>query len=760
MIQLRLCYKKRSTLLLVLLLISVNSFSQSTHDYGFVKYVGVPVVHNKDSFLLYPWSGGMNNIQMASIDIDLDGIKDIVAFDVHGRRILPFINKADKEGEINYVYDPSYVHLFPEDINGFLQLIDFDGDGKEDIFTYENAGLKVYKNVSDTVLQFELFTEQITSKYYNSYINLFCTEGDYIVIKDIDGDGDVDVLAFWALGKYIDYHKNQSVEKYGHRDSLDFHLSERCWGYFSESEEGNTIYLNDYCDNDQSTKTHRHTGSTMLLLDENGSGLYDLLLGDMDYSNLVLLSNGGTKDSAHITEVDMHFPSYDVPIDIYSMPCPIFIDIDNDGLKDLVVSPLDLAYLKSENFNSVWWYKNFGTNEKPQFRLQTKSLFQDQMIDVGAGAYPVLYDIDNDDLLDLFIGNYGYFDTATFINGILKCYYTASIAYYKNTGTVNQPVFQLITDDFCNLRYYKYTSLLPTFSDINNDGKADMIVGLNDGTLLYLKNISTDDTLIFEEAVTNYQNIDIGDFAAPQLFDLDKDSLVDLIIGNKKGQLCYYKNTGTKNQAVFTKITDNLGDVDVRDYDESYFGYSVPCFIRTSQGETRLWVGAENGYVYYYDHIDNNLNAGFNLKDSMFYVFENMRYPIREGYRTAVACGFLTNEKYPDLIVGNFAGGLSFYKGITPPDTTIGIQVFNKIKESENVNIYPNPAAKAITVTTATFNMKQIEIVDITGKVIIKTLARGKHTDMDISGLHNSMYFIKITLENQLVITKKIIKND
>ena len=227
---------------------------------------------------------------MASIDIDLDGIKDIVAFDVHGRRILPFINKADKEGEINYVYDPSYVHLFPEDINGFLQLIDFDGDGKEDIFTYENAGLKVYKNVSDTVLQFELFTEQITSKYYNSYINLFCTEGDYIVIKDIDGDGDVDVLAFWALGKYIDYHKNQSVEKYGHRDSLDFHLSERCWGYFSESEEGNTIYLNDYCDNDQSTKTHRHTGSTMLLLDENGSGLYDLLLGDMDYSILFYLA--------------------------------------------------------------------------------------------------------------------------------------------------------------------------------------------------------------------------------------------------------------------------------------------------------------------------------------------------------------------------------------------------------------------------------------------------------------------------------------
>ena len=94
-----------------------------------------------------------------------------------------------------YVYQPQYAKYFPP-IRGFMQLIDFDGDGREDLFTYKNAGIQVYRNISDSILQFELFTDQIKSVYYQTPINLFCTEGDYLVIKDLDGDGDLDILAF------------------------------------------------------------------------------------------------------------------------------------------------------------------------------------------------------------------------------------------------------------------------------------------------------------------------------------------------------------------------------------------------------------------------------------------------------------------------------------------------------------------------------------------------------------------------------------
>jgi hypothetical protein len=73
-------------------------------------------------------------------------------------------------------------------MQGFMHLLDFDGEGKEDIFTYQTAGIKVYKNVSDTVLKFELFTEQILSTYYQNQnpVNLFCTDGDYVAVADMD----------------------------------------------------------------------------------------------------------------------------------------------------------------------------------------------------------------------------------------------------------------------------------------------------------------------------------------------------------------------------------------------------------------------------------------------------------------------------------------------------------------------------------------------------------------------------------------------
>jgi len=751
---------KKIVILILLLLLYLHSSMAQYHDYGFSRNYSLPVKNNQDSLFRYAWAGGMNSMQFASIDLNFDGKKDLVAFEVQGRRILPFLNKATNEGEINYVYAPEYIPLFPNDIYGFFQLIDFNGDGKEDIFTYKNGGLKVYQNISDTALKFKVFTEQIQSIYYETYINLFCTEGDYIVIKDMDGDGDVDILAFWSLGKYIDYHKNQSVEKYGNLQHLDFKLSERCWGYFSESGEGNEITLHDDCSSTKSEKQHRHTGSTMLLFDENGSGLYDLVLGDMDYPELVLLTNGGTKDSAHMVDVDMLFPSYNVPISLYSMPCPIFLDVDNDNIKDLVVSPLDLAFIKSENKESVWWYKNYGTNNHPDFRLQTKSFLQDQMLDFGSGAYPVLFDIDNDGLLDLFVGNYGYYDSSAFNNGILKCFYSSSISYFKNTGSKENPVFKLISNDLCQLKAENHLSLTPTFGDITGDGKADMIIGTSDGTLIYAENISTGDSLIFSKPTSLYQNIDVGEYAAPQLFDINKDGKIDLLIGNRTGKITYYQNTDNESHAVFAWQSDNFGNVDVRDYNESYFGYATPCFFRTPDDETRLFIGAENGYIMYYKNIDNNLNGTFNLIDTLFYVQNNKPYNIREGYKTSITYGMLNNDSFPDIIIGNYAGGLSYYQGSTPPHISIGIKSFSDNITANNLSVYPNPCKDILNLSHPELNILHIAIVDIYGKFIMSTYTNKTMETMDISSLKPGMYFIKITLENKQCINKKIIKNE
>ena len=402
-----------------LLVCAANRLSaQNFHDFGFKKDLSVPIYDSAGTVVPFAWAGGMNSCQFSQIDLNLDGIKDLMVFDRNGNRMLTFINHGTA-GSVDYEYAPQYQAAFPI-MSDWVRLIDYDGDGKEDIFTYTVGGMKVFRNISDSVLKFKLVTSLLTSYQYNGFINLYVSLADYPVIADIDGDGDLDILTFFSLGTYVQYHKNLSMEKYGNADSLTYKLTEMCWGHFKESPVSNQLILNDSCPYTCSQNSFqnnledapRHTGSTLLAMDANDDSVSDLLIGDVGYNGLMMLYNGGTKDSAWMVSQDTVFPSNSRKINLCSFPAADYVDIDNDGAKDLLVSPFDPALTNAENQHSVWLYKNTGTNSSPVFEFQTDNFLQSKMIDVGSGAYPVLFDYDGDGLQDLFIGNYGILDSS------------------------------------------------------------------------------------------------------------------------------------------------------------------------------------------------------------------------------------------------------------------------------------------------------------------------------------------------------------
>ena len=147
-----------------------------------------------------------------------------------------------------------------------------------------------------------------------------------------------------------------------------------------------------------------------------------------------------------------NFPPDDIPVNLFSMPAAYYGDIDHDKKKDLLVSPFDPNPVISENYNSVWFYKNMGDDQNGLFHLQKTAFLQEDMIDAGAGAYPVFFDYDGDGLQDLFIGNYGRYDTSFYDQYmILHTKHTGRVALFRNTGNASQPTFTLITDDFAGM---------------------------------------------------------------------------------------------------------------------------------------------------------------------------------------------------------------------------------------------------------------------------------------------------------------------
>tara|TARA_B100001248_G_scaffold262704_1_gene261207 strand:- start:49 stop:2226 length:2178 start_codon:yes stop_codon:yes gene_type:complete len=681
--------------------------------------------------------GGINSGQFSNIDLNLDGVMDLIVFDRSGNKLNPYINNNG-----NYIYAPKYRNNFPK-IHDWILMRDYNLDGKNDIFTYSSGGMAVYLNTSNNVdLEFTEVTQLVLSDYGSNFLNIYISPVDIPAISDIDYDGDLDVLTFSILGGFVEYHKNQSMELYGNCDSLIFEFSESCWGLFYEGL--NSYILN--CQNCQCPQVNsnyntkqKHAGSTILAIDIDNDNDKDLILGDISYNNLNILINGGDSQNAFMVNIDSIFPqnfNNTVAANIQGFPAGYYIDVTSDGIKDLIVTTN--SQNNSENYESCWLYENNGQNNEPNFNFIQNNFLQADMLDFGTSAFPVFYDYNNDGLEDLIIGNYGYHN----VNNDP----TSSLALLENTGSDSIPSFNLIDRDWLNISSINLNTSLnipalnlsPTFGDLDGDNNKDLILGDADGKLHLFTNIGNNN---FQLSNPNFQNIDIGQFAQPQLIDVNRDGLIDIIIGEQDGTINFLPNNGSSNNPIFDTIIENWGGIDV---DQSYIstGFSTP-FLYDSSGVYVLFVGSYSGNIYQFSNIENNIYGQFTELNS---TVSN----IWDGGKSALTLKDINNDNNPEMIVGNLAGGISYFSSDSIfNDTTI---LYNNNLNKNLFSIYPNPNQNKINISS-TLN-GEIKIYNLNGKIVKRKQKISEIETINISDLDKGIYLIKF-LQN----TKRFIIN-
>ena len=724
-------------------------------------------MNSNNDTLLYPFTGGMTSPQFSNIDLNNDGMNDLVVFDRatpvdYGHKLMTFIWDGTK-----MIYAPQYEAVFFE-FNNWVKFIDYNGDGKADIFTeisnekyqlldttqslYPNS-LRVFINKSDAKgnLKFKQINNQIrdTGGWWVDFGQIRpagqigFSKADINGVDDIDGDGDIDLIGYNGFDYSPHYYENWTINPqhipYNH-DSLVYIYRDDCWGYiqFDALSGKNKFKLRQSKDSLGSCvyqmypKQSLHAGSSTLFLDLNGDGIKDFLYGDVNYTTLIALYNDRLHNSRQhdsIGSQDLLFPSNTTPANFIYQPSAYYVDINNDGKKELLCTTNNSTSVKS--VNNVWVYTNSGANDKPIFNYQGNMNFplNQESIDLGTRSAPVLIDIDEDGDKDLIIATNG--DYAQTLNSKDR------LAFYKNINNDTKPVYVLADTNFLMLsQNTSIYNLQPTFGDLNNDGKPDMIIGNADGNLLYYINQSSGTNYSFQLQPGKYANIAVRGYAAPQLIDLNKDGLLDLIIGNKLGYVQYYQNTGTKFLPQFSNIPtiDFWGNVQVNKIaikgsgyiDTSMTGYATPhvCDLN-NDGIFEMVVGCEYGYLYLYTGIDTTLgkvfprtileaqNGGYAFVDE----FANPKN-INFGPRTVPFVGNLDGDSKPDMIVGNLRGGLNLFSSVNSLHTGIKNETNEK---SFNIHLFPNPANDLITISTENINENiSYEIFDVVGKSISK----------------------------------------
>ena len=736
----------------LLLLFAALSLMVSTTfaQINFERNDAILVLKENGDTLKNPWAGGFNSVQFSEIDLNLDGIMDLFVFDRTGNRVSTYINSGIPN-QVAYQHAPSYVPYFPQDLKSWVLLRDYNCDGKIDLLTYSSGAIAAYLNTSTTELSFALDSFKINSNYSpdtdtTNYLPLYISSSDIPAIDDIDNDGDLDILTFSILGSKIEYHKNLSIERNGNCNELDFQLSNKCWGYFHENALNNGVVLNDTCDfnisNPQKQQSEKkHSGSTLFTLDVDANTSKELVLGDLSYNNFVMLTNSdvsSTLDNSYMIASDSLFPQNNgstVAVNLEVFPAGYYLDVNNDNIKDLIASTN--CHSGCNNKENVLYYENTNASNLPDFSLTTNSFLQEGMIEVGEGAHPVFFDYNSDGLMDFIVANYGVYNPT---NGSLN--YSASLSLYENIGTPPNPSYQLVNTDYIGLSTMNLDiagsmptlGLHPSFGDLDNDGDLDLILGDYNGKIHYFNNIGGPGNLAsFTLQVPEYLGIDVGQNATPYLYDLNGDNKLDLIIGKTIGTFSYYENQGTTSSPNFVLTTENLGMVTTESYG-GFGGNSCPVII-DSAGTTLLFSGSKDGDIYKFGNIDNNLTGTF-TRDSSY-------LKLWDGASANIAMADINTDGNLDLLIGNYSGGVSFYKGSSTPPP-IGVQEISVLSE---LKVYPNPTQNSIVVDLQKNEIKNasIQVIDALGKTLLQQKVKTQKTTINLRNFAKGIYILQFS---------------
>jgi len=599
-------------------------------------------------------------------------------------------------------------------------LRDVNCDGVQDLVTSREAGVVIYQGNRDGGLNFNVDTNRL--RYVQSGFTRFLgvTEIDIPALEDVDGDGDRDVLTFNLSGGYVEWYQNRAAENGDPCGPIDLEFVDGCWGRFYESGLAKAVQL-DTCLGGSPvqkpvSRSGVHSGSTMMAFDEDGDGDLELVLGDLSFDNLNRLVNGGSPEAALMVEQDTLYPGYDQPYEVHQYPAPFHADADQDGRPDMLVAPNSVVLGK--DVNNVAFYRDIGTGSGVVWEQQREDFLVGDMIDVGRGANPVFFDENSDGLHDLVIGNSSY----TLSVGTK----VGQLAFYRNTGTVTAPAFELQSTDYAGISIYGFENVHPTFGDVDGDGDQDMVIGEENGLLHLFVNNPLGGVASFTLSAPGWQGIDPGKTSTPLLVDLDRDGDLDLLVGERNGNLNYYRNDGSVSVSGFTFVTETFGGI-VLASGATNIGEVQPWVVPDPEtGSYRLYVGERTGRVWRYDNWESDLGAVFSVTDSTVGGLD-------VGDRSRVALADLDGDGVLELVVGNMRGGLGLYR----EGEYVGVST---IAEASPLRVWPNPARQQITLYTGLQEPQWVRLIDVQGKVCGQWQMSGAQHQLGLPELPDGLY--------------------
>ncbi|HYD49257.1 MAG TPA: FG-GAP-like repeat-containing protein, partial [Terriglobales bacterium] len=205
---------------------------------------------------------------------------------------------------------------------------------------------------------------------------------------------------------------------------------------------------------------------------------------------------------------------------------PAAIDYDRDGDPDL---------LSGELIGTLTLQINGGEPAVAAYQAPQSS---SHGLSSLSASHPAVSDVDDDGDFDVVAGSS-----------------SGEIALFHNVGAAEVAIFSRST-----LLSGSCAFAAPALGDVDGDGDHDLLVGCDDGALLFYEAEPTSPPT-YDAAVANpFRFTVVGANIAPALADIDADGDLDLFTGTRAGAIFFFENVGNSGAMLLRLRTSELDE--------------------------------------------------------------------------------------------------------------------------------------------------------------------------------------------------------